>query len=490
MGRTLTNNFGLQYAKEETIGVLPTSPEWHLLEPNAISTFGATISTVARSPISKNRQRRKGTVVDLDSAVEFDADLTLSHFVDFVEGFVMANFVGPVVTIPTACDADSYTVPTLGAAPVANTLIYVRGFAVAANNGLKVVDAGATTTDIPVTDTLVAEAAPPDGVELAICGIRGATGDIDIDADGNLFSTALDFTTLGLTAGQSIWIGGTATANKFVGAANRGFARVVSVTAHVISLDKKSQAFVPETGTGLQIDIFIGRFLKNVGVDDGNFLEQSFQFEGAYTGLDNPTGDMYEYSKGNFCNTMSFDLPLTDKATVTFGFIGTDTAIPTDTQETNADTPIVPNKTAAFNTSADIARLRIQNVDEEGLSTDFKSLSFTLNNNVSPEKVLANLGARFMNTGNLEVDIEAQLLFSNAAVVTAIRENTRLSMDFSIRNEDGTILVDIPSLTLGGGDREFPVNESVLINTTAQAYGDAVYGNSIGITLFAYTPAS
>jgi hypothetical protein len=61
-------------------------------------------------------------------------------------------------------------------------------------------------------------------------------------------------------------------------------------------------------------------------------------------------------------------------------------------------------------------------------------------------------------------------------------------MDFAIKNDDGVIFVDIPSMTLGGGDREFPVNESILINTTAQAYGDTTYGGSLGITVFPYVP--
>jgi hypothetical protein len=82
------------------------------------------------------------------------------------------------------------------------------------------------------------------------------------------------------------------------------------------------------------------------------------------------------------------------------------------------------------------------------------------------------------------------LLFTNADVVTRVRENTRVSMDFSIRNDDGAVLVDIPSMTLGGGDREFPVNESILINSTGQAYGDTTFGNSIGVSLFPYVPSS
>ena len=104
--------------------------------------------------------------------------------------------------------------------------------------------------------------------------------------------------------------------------------------------------------------------------------------------------------------------------------------------------------------------------------------------------MLGTLGAKFMNTGNFEVDIEAQLLFSNPAVVEAIRQNRRLTMDFSIQNDDGAFMVDIPSLTLGGGGRDFPVNESILINTTAQAYGDTTFGNSLSVSMFPFVPSA
>lgn len=493
MGRTLTNNFSLQYAIEQSIGVLPGSPTWKLLEPNAIGGFGATISTVARSPISKNRQRRKGTITDLDSAVEFDADLTLEHFIDFIEGFMFANFVGPIKVVPTAVTASAFTVPTMAAAVPQNTLIYARGFTNAANNGVHLVDTGGTTTSIPVVGGgLVAESPPASqNVSVEICGFRTAAGDLDVDASGNLVSTALDFADLDLTAGQFIWIGGELAINQFTNAENTGFARVVSIATNLLTLDKKGQTFVTEANTTQLVDLFFGQFIKNVGVDDAEYLERSFQFEGAYDNLEYPgPGDAWEYAKGNFCNTMGFELPLTNKATINFGFVGTDTEPPTTSRATGADTPVNPVQTGAFNTSADIARLRIIEVDETGLTTDFKSLNVNLNNNVSPEKVLGTLGAKFMNTGNFEVDIEAQLLFSNPAVVEAIRQNRRLTMDFSIQNDDGAIMVDIPSLTLGGGGRDFPVNESILINTTAQAYGDTTFGNSLSVSMFPFVPSS
>ena len=98
------------------------------------------------------------------------------------------------------------------------------------------------------------------------------------------------------------------------------------------------------------------------------------------------------------------------------------------------------------------------------------------------------MGARFMNIGNFEVDIEAQMLFTNKGIVQAVRDNTTLTMDFSIRNSDGAILVDIPAMTLGGGDREYPVNESILVNATSAAFGDATFNASIMVSMFPYAP--
>lgn len=496
MGRTLTNNFSLAYAIEQSLGVLPGSPTWKLLEPNEINTFGSTITTVARNPISKSRQRRKGAVTDLDSAVEFAADLTLEHFIDFIESFCFASFVGAEHTAPTAVTGgatDAYTIPAISAALAQNTLVYGRGFSVAANNGLKLVDTGATTTTIPVTTDLEDETpGATQNASVDVCGFRTATGDLDVTVSAGvvtLTTTALDFTTLPIMVGQALWFGGDAAINQFSTANNSGFARIVSIAANALVIDKTSQTWATEANTTQEVDIYFGRFVRNVSVDDSDYLERSFHFEGAYQNL-GVSGDEYEYAKGNYCNTVGFELPLTDKATATFAFVGTDTEPPTTTRETGAATPVVPVQTGAFNTSSDIARLRIQEADETGLSTDFKSLAFNINNNVSPEKVLGQLGAKYLNTGNFEIDIEAQLLFTNADVVDAIRNNTTVTMDFSIRNDDGAILVDIPSMTLGGGDREFPVNESILINTTAQAFGDTTLGTSLGVSLFPYVPSA
>ena len=113
-----------------------------------------------------------------------------------------------------------------------------------------------------------------------------------------------------------------------------------------------------------------------------------------------------------------------------------------------------------------------------------------MNNNVSPEKCLGTLGAIFLNFGNFEVDIDSQLLFTEATIIDAIRDNETVTIDWRLTNDDGAIYFDVPNMTLGGGDLEFPLNESVLINTTGMAFGDptSVLSYSLGVSQFAVVP--
>ncbi len=496
MGRILTNNISLAYSVESVFGVLNTAGEWKLLEPNDISTFGATITTVARNPISRTRQRRKGTVTDLDSAAEFEHDLTKEAFIDFAEGFVFSTYQGFVTAgRPTAVTTSAFTVPS-GTVAEVDQLVYTRGFPDAANNGLHVVNGVPTATSITVATSLTADAAVPSELNatLEYAGRRGATGDLDLDVTGTVgtltSASAEDFTTWDLIPGQLIHIGGLLAANQFdsAGGGIAGYARIVSISASVLILDKLSSALVTDDGTGDTVDILFGRFLRNVATDNADFIERSYQFEAALPNLGTGGAARYEYSLGNLANTMAITLPLADKATVTFGFVGTDTQVATATRATNADTPTVTRQSGAFNTSADILRLRVQQVDETGLTTCFKDVTLTINNNVSPEKCLGTLGAVFMNTGNFEVDLEGQILFTDEAVATAVRENETVTLDLLLKNDDGAIGIDLPSLTLGGGDKEFPVNESVLMNLVGQAFGDATLDTSIGISMFPIVP--
>jgi hypothetical protein len=515
MGRVLTNNVELSYTFETSLGVAGTT--WFKAEPNDISTFGADITKVARNPISQDRQRRKGTTTDLDSSVEFEADLTMSSMRDFIEGFCFATGINTNATqlasttvTDGAAGDDSYdgmTALTAAQAAIfdADTLIWVNGMATAANNGLHVIATGATAADTGLlvgTGTLAAETGAT--AQISLAGYRAPAADTVTwtwaSPYGTLNATGLAtaIQAAGLVVGQMVHIGSIASLagaiqNGFENATANdmyGYARVSSFTdADNVVFDKCDTAlqFTDGTDPATAVDICFGEFIRNVPVSDSEFLERSFQFEAAMPNLGDGTGgntdEAYQYAKGNFCNSAAFNLPLTNKATVTFGFIGTDTDNPTTTRKSGASVATAPTQTGALNTSSDIARLRVTEADEDGITTDFKSLTLTLNNNVSPEKVLGTLGAAYVNTGNFEVDIEASMLFSNPLVINKIRDNETVTMDFVVKNDDGVIAVDVPSMTLGGGGLELPVNESVIINSTGEAFNDATLGTSVGISL-------
>ena len=512
MGRVLTNNVGFNYSIETALEQAGT--DWVQLEPNAINNFGADVTTVARSPISKNRQRRKGVSTDLDSAVEFESDLTVSAFRDFIEGFCFANGINTEVSQLDSTGAqtvdDSYIGLTALTSAQADkfevdTLIWVTGGTIAANNGLKTVDAdiAAAATVITVAEDLTDETA---AFKVSFAGYRIAAGSTpswtwDAGAKQATLAGVVGLGTalqaLDLTPGQLVHIGSVASLGGPIQAAfentgvndTYGYARVVSFTADSVVFDKVDTLLqVTIASEADDVHIMFGEFIRNVSVDNNDFLERSFTMEASFPNLGDGTvgntDESYEYSKGNYCDSVSFNLPLTDKATITYGFLGTDTDKPTTTRKTGADSAVQPNLTGAFSTSTDIARLRLTEADEDGLSTDFKNLVFTIANGVSAQKCIGNLGAQAMNFGNLEINIEAQLLFTNPNVVSAIRDNDTLTMDFVMKNDDGVIGIDVPSMTLGGGGREFPVNESVLINTEAEAFEDTVLGTSIGVSIF------
>ena len=247
MGRVLTNNITLQAAREETLGALPSSPDWKLLEPNSVGTFGANTTTVKRQPISKDKQNRKGTVTDLDSAVEFEADITMDVFAEFIEGFCFATAVNSDLLFEKVNVSSGFVIPSATAAQAAKlqftsggpiSLMYSRGYTTAANNGLKPLTVDVTSTDLVIEFAgAVAETAPAKALT-EIAGVRPEVGDLaltvssgvgTLTSGNNSASNNVDFTTLGLTVGQLIHIGGLTSSNQF--SAGAGYGRVTSIAA-------------------------------------------------------------------------------------------------------------------------------------------------------------------------------------------------------------------------------------------------------------------
>ena len=531
MARVNTNNTSLRFATESTLGTKPTAG-WRLAEYNSINAYGATITTVARRPISQDRGRKKGAVTDLESAVEFETDLTVDAFTDFAEGFVFAEFANKEFdlkassgTVPPPVGAtNAYTIDSASAllgqkiqysASYYASLVYAKGYTNSENNGLKPVAADTAPTDTAVTvaaASLVTET-PPTNASLQVAGMRfitSATDYITLTISGGSTATLVitdsgtnypaDFwSSMGLRAGMFIHIGGVNTATGAVtnaldasGTLSYGYARITAVSGDTLSLDKLSTTLVTGAdSTSNDCDILFGRFLRNVPVtantNDNEYLERSYSMEVSYPDLGGSGTDEYEYAVGNYIGEMTLNLPLTEKATLGYAFTGTNTEDITQTRVTGPSGAVSPLRTTAFNTSSDIASIT---TDVVSSSSDvcFKSLTFTVSNNVSQEKCLGTLGASFINTGLFEVNLDGQMLFTNKAIVNAVKNNTTVTFMSILKNEDGAIALDIPEMTLSGGNRDFPVDESVLVNITGNSFTSATYGHDLGISVFPVAP--
>ena len=531
MAQSKTNNATLQYAVQSGLGTLGGSPQWRLTEPNSIGAYGATFTRTPRNPISRVRGRRKGAVTDKDSSVEYSADLTMDSFADHIEGAIFSEFANTEFDLksssgtlpPPAVDGgggnDSFTIDAASALLAgkmvyagagAISLVYAKGYTNSQNNGIWPLAADVASTDTAVevaTASLVAET-PGTNASLQVCGVRVTDNDLTLTVSGStatLVSAAdiSDWATLGLRAGMYIHIGGVNTSTGAVQNAlnasatddTYGYARVVSVSSGTLNLDKLPSGWATADNNGEGVaDVLFGRFVRNVATsadsDDNRYLERYYQFEVAYDDLGGVGTDEYEYAVDNFCDAFTLNYGLTDKATVDFGFIGTDSDDITSTRKTNAASAVDPLRIGAFNTSSDFAKLTTD-VISSASDVCFKSLSITFGNEVSPEKCLGTLGATGLNTGQFLVDIEAQMQFTDKAIINAIKNNTTVTFAAVVRNSDGAIALDVPSMTLDGGDREFPQNETILVNLTGEAFNDpdgTIPDVSIGITLFPVVP--
>lgn len=104
-----SNVTGLRYAWERCLKELYPYPEWKALEPNSYADFGKSVSTVARNPINPSRQRKKGTVTDMDANGGFNQDLTHNNTTDILQAFFFADARERPTTAPLSRRAATFS---------------------------------------------------------------------------------------------------------------------------------------------------------------------------------------------------------------------------------------------------------------------------------------------------------------------------------------------------------------------------------------------
>lgn len=495
-----SNITGLRISEEECLRELPTTPVWYPLEPNSYSDFGGQITSVARNPINPSRQRKKGVTADLDASGGFNQDLTIGNMTRLLQGFFFADIREKLSTAPmnaaavplTNVDAATKTYEVAGSMPAftADDLVYAAGFAVAANNGLKTV-ASATATDL-VVDEVIADEIPTAAGTLTKVGKQFAASDLSIVLNGalvRLTSAAADMSALGVIAGEWIYVGGDDPAMTFA-SVNKGFARVGTVHADYLELDKVEWAdAIADAGAGKTIQLFFGSVLKNESAA-ALIKRRSYQLERTL-GSDTD-GVMSEYLVGAVPAELTLNVAQADKVTLDVSFVALDNEQRDGTTGQKAGTRPALVADDAFNTSSDFSRIKLALVSATDaaptpLFAYATDMSLSINNNVSPSKAIGTLGAIDVAAGTFEVGGSLTAYFANIAAVQAVRNNSDVTLDMIMLKGNKALLWDIPLLSLGDGRLNVEQDQSITIpleNTAAESS----FGHTLMFMSFAYVP--
>lgn len=492
----------LSLAEEISIGVLPGSPVWQDMEPNDYSDFGAQLSTVAREPIEQSRQRKKGTVTDLDATGGFSTDFTKSNLTPFMQGLFFADareltttkpLNGAAIAITGADNSDSSFSAASGLnAFSAGDLVVVSGFTSGANNGLKLVSA-ATATKLTVGGTLTTEAGTA-AVTIAKAGVQFASGDAAITKDGDLYALELTAGTFagqqGMIPGSWVYIGGDTTATQF--STNVGYARIRTVAAKKITFDMMPTPLsAANAGTGKTIQLFTGVIIRNEK-DPALIKQRSYNAERTLGTSD--VGAQAEYLEGALFNEATFNIPTADKVTVDIGLVATNYSTRSGAvgDERKSGTHIAAPGQEAYNTSQNIPNVGIV-VYNPSVSTQkplfvyCENVTAAVNNNITPDKAVGVLGSFDVSTGNFEVDWSMDAYFGDVAALASIRENSDIGAYAIVAAKNAGTIFDAPLGTLGGG--QLTVETGSAIKTSLEfAAAENQHGYTMQMQVFSYLP--
>ena len=149
---------------------------------------------------------------------------------------------------------------------------------------------------------------------------------------------------------------------------------------------------------------------------------------------------------------------------------------------------------AAFNTSADIYRLRMAIIDPATLNpmplfARVTEWSGTFNNNVTAAKAQGVLGGFDTITGNFDVDIEMSAYFTTVEAIHAIKCNYDVTFDAIYAKDNAGIYMDIPLLSLGGGRLEIEQDAAIML-PLENAAAESSFGHTALVGWFNYLPDS
>lgn len=494
-----TNRMGAWIARETALKTVDSSVTWYEQEPNEPPESGADYEYESRDFINAGRKRKKGRIVGLTAASNINIDLTQTNMQRHMEGVLWSNarekpdtqsLTGTAVAI-TAVDGtdDEYDAASGLDDFVAGNLVFASGFGVSGNNGLKTVEtAGATA--LAVSESLSAEASPPAAARIEACGIQFPSGDLDVVAGTNtvtLETATTDCTDFDISVGDEIYLGGDETAEQFV-SNGPGYARVLSVDTNEIVLDRTDWDAVNETGTGLTIQLFFGKLIRDESATDAE--RHTIQFE-RQLGEDDD-GVQSEIVTGGMYNEWGLEVETKSRVTNTLSFVGLDVEYRDGATGIKPGTRVSSLCEEFFNTSTDVFVNKIYVHDDTttnptNLHGLFSAISLSANNGVTPDEAITVLGGFEASSENLSVSAEGTAYFQTVSQAEAVRNSEDFGWYMTVAKENAGICFDMPLVGAGGGKIEGEKGRPIKMPMTLEA-GENCNGYTMGVTFFPYLP--
>ena len=494
-----SNVSALHFAEEDSLKVLPGSPVWYELEANSYSELGGQNVLTARNPFNASRQKKRGRITDLDASGGMNVDKTQNNMTRLQQGFMFADAREKASSMPlngtavalTNVDGTGEQFQAASGLDVfkAGDLILASDMGLIANNGLHHVTAaaaGAVTVDSDLSDET-----PGASAKIQVVGFQFQTAECNITATATSFTltaSTTDCTTLGLTPGEFVFIGGDAAANKFVNN-EPGYARIASIVAGGITFDESTFVPVAETGTGLDIQIFFGVVERNEK-QSSLIKRRSYNVERQLGNDDD--GVQSEYLIGAIANELTLNIPATEKLTTDISFVAMDDVKRTGLEGLKSGTRVPADGEDFFSASSDVYRLKLYVYDETtmnpaALFAFVNSATISINNNVSPNKAVAVLGSFDATAGDFEVGGEINAYFSTVEAVKAVRNNADAGFNIICAANNAGFVYDIPLLGLGNGRLNVEKDNPITIPLETMA-AECANGYTLMYCNFPYLP--
>jgi hypothetical protein len=498
MTRVLSEATTALLARESSFGTQPTA-NWVQVQPNpgGLKDWQNKFKYEERDPLAKYATMEAGEPVGFDATPVLEQDWN-KDLIDILAEPMFRSAgkhngnTGLALFRPTAVTSTGYTVAADGDL-TAGLLINAKGFPTTANNGLKVVGSSSTDTEIKTSGLTAETPAATLGATVEVAGVQGASADIVLNGSGNLTSTILDFTTMGLQAEQWIKIGGSTSATQFATVAYNGYAKIVSFTANLITLERHTWTpGAQDLGAGKTIQIFFSRWYRNVSIDHADYLEPTLHGEVEELGPGTSGVATYTYARAMALKTLELNAPLESKIVATMTFCAKDIRDPVvvASRATGADVPRRPMAASLFHTaSPHLQRVRLATAAGASLAAEVNSWKFTMEHNVKPREIQGGLGAEDMLYGKVQPSLSMEVYYTDFALPIAARSNPELAWDAIVRNGQGGFVLDMPYVRVRmPSGRTYAANDAVMCSLEIPGFRDPTTNIVAAMTVFAYLP--